>query len=401
MREQWNFASAGQLIFGPHAVDRVGQMARRLGLRRALIVSDEVLARIGIVDQVRQPLKEAGIEVGLFAGGEPDPSTTTVDGCVEAARAGTFDALVAVGGGSNIDTAKTAATILTHGGEVSDYFGVDRVPGPLMPLIAVATTAGTGSEVTAGSVITDVSVDVKKAILSPYMRPSVAICDPLLTMSCPAKVTADSGIDALTHAIGAFTCIDYRFLPAVEEPIPVYPGKSPLTDSLALQAIELIGRNLRLAVYQPENLQAREGMSLAAMVAGLAFSNAGLVIVHSLQYAVATRVHNSHGEGNGMLLPYVMQYNLPARPELFATIARLLGERVEGLTPIEAAAKSVDAVQRLKSDIGIPMRLRDVGVQESDIPAMAQQAIAVGRLLELNPRPLRLQDMEGILRAAY
>ena len=401
MREQWTFASAGQLIFGPHAVDRVGQMAQRLGLHRSLIVTDKVLAEIGLVDQVRQPLEEAGIQVGLYDGGEPEPSTKAVYGCVDAARAGDYDSLVAVGGGSNIDTAKTAAILLTHGGEVSDYFGVDLVPGPSMPLIAVATTSGTGSEVTAGAVITDEQLDIKKTVLSPYMRPTVAICDPLLTLSCPSKVTADSGIDALTHAIGSYTCIDYRFLPAAQEPNPVYPGKNALADSFGLQAIERIGSNLRTAVYQPQNLVARENMQMAAMLAGLAFSNSGLVIVHSLQYAVASHVHNSHGEGNGLLLPYVMQYNLPACPEEFATIAMLLGENVDGLNTLDAAARSVEAVQRLKADIGIPMHLRDIGIREADIPDMAQTAMGIGRLLELNPRPLSQTDMEAILRAAF
>ena len=400
MREQWTFASAGQLIFGPHAVGQVGRMARRLGLSRPLIVSDKVLVELGLVERVCQSLEDAGIHGFLFDGGEPEPSTKTVYACVETACAHEHDSLVAVGGGSNIDTAKAAAILLTHGGMLPDYFGVDRVPGPVLPIIAVSTTAGTGSEVTAGAVITDEDRDMKMVLLSPYLRPRVAICDPLLTLSCPHKVTADSGMDALTHAVEAYTCVDYRSLPT-EEPVPAFPGKNPLSDSFALQAIKLIGGSLRMAVHRPQNLEAREKMHLGAMLAGLAFSNGGLTIVHSLQIAVAARAHNSHGEGNGLLLPYVMKYNLPACPGAFATIAALLGENVDGLSPLEAAAKSVDAVQRLKADIGIPMRLRDVGIVETDIPDVARMALENKRLLVFNPRPLSQRDMEAVVRAAY
>ena len=401
MREQWTFSSAGEVIFGLHAVDRVGLAARRLGVDRALIVSDKMLAEIGLVDRLRQPLEGAGIEVGLYDGCEPEPPTKAVYGCVEAVRTGGYDSLVALGGGSNIDTAKATAILLTHGGELPDYFGQHLVPGPVLPILAVPTTAGTGSEVTHVCVITDEERNLKTAILSPYLRPRVAICDPLLTLSCPPKVTADSGIDALTHAVESYTCVDYHYLPAVDDHNPVFPGKNLLADSFALQAIGLIGQHLRAAVYQGQDVQAREKMHLASLMAGLAFSNSGVAMVHALQYSVASRVHNSHGEGNGLLLPYVMEYNLPARPVAFATIARLLGEAVDGLSPRDAAAKSVEAVQRLKADIGIPMRLRDVGVQEADIPAMAQEAVEIQRLMLLNPRPMMLRDAEAVLRAAY
>ena len=401
MREQWTFSCAGEVIFGLHAVERVGLVARRLGVSRALIVSDGQLAAAGLIDRVRRPLDEAGIEAGVYEGGEPEPSTRAVRGCVEAGQAGGFDCLVGLGGGSNIDTAKAAAVLLSHGGNVPDYFGEHQVPEPILPLIAIPTTAGTGSEVTVAAVITDEERHLKSAILSPYLRPRVAICDPLLTLSCPPKVTADSGIDALTHAIECYTAVDYRYLPPLGDESAIYPGKNPLSDTLALRAIELVGRYLRPAVYQGQNVEARENMHLASLLAGLAFSNGALGAVHALQYAVAAQVPSSHGEGNGLLLPYVMEHNLAAQPEAFATIAALLGEAVEGLPPLEAASWGVAAVQRLKADIGIPMRLRELGVEQSAIPAMAEIAASLERLNRLNPRPLTRQDAEAILRAAY
>ncbi len=401
MGEQWTFASAGQVIFGMRAVERVGRLALWLGVRRPLIVSDRILVGLGIVDSVRRILAEAGLSPAVYDGGEPEPCTGTVYRCVEAARAGEHDSLIAVGGGSNIDTAKAAAVILSHGGSLPEYYGINRVPGPVLPLIAVPTTAGTGSEVSAGAVIADEAQGLKMALFSPHLRPRAAICDPLLTLTCPPKVTADSGMDALTHAIEAYTCLDHRSLPEEDDPFPAYPGANPLSASLALQAIGLIGQSLRQAVYQPQNLEAREMMHLAALLAGLAFSNGGLTITHALQYALAARVHNSHGEGNGLLLPYVMAYNLPACPQAFAEIARRLGEQVGGLSPIEAAHRSVEAVQRLKADVGVPMRLRDVGVGEADIPDMARIAASMRRLVVLNPRPVSAPEMEALLRAAY
>ena len=401
MGEQWTFSSAGEVIFGLHAVERVGVAARRLGIRRALIVTDPVLVGAGLVDPVRRPLEEAGIAVGVYEGGQPEPPVEAVESCLEAARVGGYDGLVAVGGGSNIDLAKATATLLAHGGTLQDYFGEQRVPGPVLPVIAISTTAGTGSEVTGFAVLTDTARQLKTSIRSFYLRPRVAICDPLLTLSGPPKVTADAGIDALTHAVESFTGLDYRCLPPLGEHSPSYPGKNPLADTLACAAIELIGRYLRVAVHQGRNVEAREKMHLASLLAGLAFSNGALGIVHALEYAVAAFVPCSHGAGNGLLLPYVMAYNLPAQPEAFATVARLLGEPVAGLSAIEAAGRGVESVQRLKADIGIPMRLRDLGVKETDIPAMARIAVGLEQLLAVNPRPLTQPDAEAILRQAY
>ncbi len=401
MRTTWNFNSAGQLLFGPQAVKHLGAIAARLKARRALIVTDPVLARTALVDQVRGPLVEAGIDVALFAGGEPEPSFRAVGACLEAARAAKPDLLVGLGGGSNMDLTKITATVLTHGGGPRDYAGEDKVPGPILPIVCVPTTAGTGSEVSAASVLTDNENQIKVGVLSNYLRPRAAVVDPLLTVGCPPKLTADSGIDALTHAIEAYTAVDNETFPLPPGEHTLYQGRHPLGDCLAEKAIALVGANLRTAVKQADNLAAREGMALGATLAGLAFSNVGVALVHALEYPVGGATHCSHGAGNGLLLPFVMRFNLPVRQRAFASIARLLGEDVAGLSEAQAAERAVQAVERLRGDIGIPGRLRDLGVTRQQLRPFAEKAFGIRRILRVNPRPMTVDDLEQILEEAY
>jgi len=394
MRETWTFNSAGQIVFGRNAVNQLGEIAQRLRARRVLIVTDTVLERAGTLERVCKPLAAAGIETAAFTGGEPEPSMRAALACLDTARSARPDALVGLGGGSNMDLAKLTATLLAHGGSPADYVGDGKVPGPIAPLICVPTTAGTGSEVSAASVITDTENHIKVGILSNYLRPAVAVVDPLLTVSCPAKVTADSGIDALTHAIEAYTAVDNADFPLPPGERSVYQGRHPLGDLTAEKAIRLIGQNLRRAVKDGNDLEAREGMALAALLAGLAFSNVGVAVVHALEYPVGGAVHCSHGCGNGLLLPFVMRFNLPARKREFAEIARLLGEE-----PI--AERAITAVEKLRADIGIPPRLRDIGCREEQLRPFAEKAFGIKRILRVNPRAVTVDDLHGILREAY
>jgi alcohol dehydrogenase class IV len=242
---------------------------------------------------------------------------------------------------------------------------------------------------------------MKVGILSNYLRPRFAVVDPLLTVSCPPKVTADSGIDALTHAIEAYTAVDNEAFPLPEGERTIYQGRHPLGDLLAERAIELIGANLRRAVADGGDLAAREAMALGATLAGLAFSNVGVAVVHALEYPVGGATHCSHGAGNGLLLPYVMRFNLPARIARFGRIAQLLGKEITGLDEQSAAEQAVTAVEQLKTDIGIPQRLRDLGVTPDQLPLFAEKAFAVKRILRVNPVPVTAQDLEGILRTAW
>ena len=401
MRTTWTFHSAGQLVFGRGAVNQTGEVARELKLRRLLLVTDERLIAAGLDRGVRDSLAAAGITVDVFSSGQPEPSLDLVEQCVVQARAARPDGVLGLGGGSNMDLAKIVAAVLTHGGGPRDYVGEYRVPGPVLPLICMPTTSGTGSEVTAASVLTDTANQIKVGVLSNYLRPRLAIVDPLLTVSCPAKVTADSGIDALTHAIEAYTAVDNETFPLPTGERTVYQGRHPLADCLAEKAIELIGRHLVAAVREPQNLDAREGMSLAATVAGLSFSNTGVALVHAMEYPVGGAVHCSHGAGNGLLLPFVMRYNLPLRVKQFARIAELLGEDTRGLSPEAAAERAIAAVERLKAAIGIPARLRDLGVSEAQLPLFAGKAFNIKRILRVNPRVPTAADIEAVYRAAF
>lgn len=401
MRETWTFHAAGQLLFGRNAVRQLGDVAGRLGARRLLLVTDPALVQAGVADRVRVPLAEAGVTVSVFDGGEPEPSLRAADACVAAARDFRPDALLGLGGGSNMDLAKITATVLAHGGTPRAYVGDDKVPGPIRPLVCVPTTAGTGSEVSAAAVLTDTDNHIKVGILSNYLRPRVAVVDPLLTVSCPPKVTADSGIDALTHAVEAYTAVDNAAFPLPPGERTVYQGRHPLGDVLAEKAIALIGTNLRRAVARGDDLEAREGMALGATLAGLAFSNVGVAVVHALEYPVGGATHCSHGAGNGLLLPFVMRFNLPARRRELASIAQLLGEDVTGLDAQAAAERAVAAVERLRADIGVPQRLRDLGVTEAQLRPFAEKAFGIQRILRVNPRRVTADDLEAILRAAY
>src|SRR5947209_7357167 len=242
MPETWTFHSAGQIIFGRNAVNRLGEVVKQLQTKRIIIVTDAILAKIGLVGRVRTPLTESGVNWQVFDGGEAEPSLRAADACIGQARRFQPDAVLGLGGGSNMDLAKITATVLAHGGNPRDYVGEFKIPGPILPLICVPTTAGTGSEVSAASVLTDTDNQVKVGVLSNYLRPRVAVVDPLMTVSCPPKVTADSGIDALTHAIEAYTAVDNAVFPLPPGERSIYQVRHPLGDTPAERAITLIGR---------------------------------------------------------------------------------------------------------------------------------------------------------------
>ena len=341
LRETWTFHTAGQIVFGRNAVRQLGDIAQRLGARRVLVITDPILDKAGILATVRESLGPVAVEA--FTGGEPEPSVRVAEACVEQCKSARPDLIVGVGGGSNMDLAKLTATLLAHPGSPRAFFGVTtRYPARILPLVCVPTTAGSGSEVSGAAVVTDSDNHMKVGILSNYLRAKAAVVDPLLTLSCPPKVTADSGIDALTHAIEAYTAVDNVDFPLPPGVRSIYQGRHPLGDVIAEKAIALVGQFLRRAVKDGRDLEARDGMSLAALLGGMAFSNVGVAAVHALEYPIGGAIHCSHGLGNGLLLPYVMRFNLPARKREFASIARLLlGEDINGLS-VDAAAEKAD-----------------------------------------------------------
>ena len=399
-RTTWNFYSTGRLFFGCGAVRELANLVRRFTAQRFLIVTDPALVSAGVVDRVRQPLIDAGHTVDVFDGGEPEPSIDVANTAIEHARSFAPDCIIGVGGGSNMDLAKITANVVTHGGTVHDYFEFDNVPGPILPLVCIPTTSGTGSEVSHAAVLTDTANKMKVSTLSNFLRPALAVVDPELTVSCPPQATADSGIDALTHAIEGYTATRSTLLdvpPGTDFP---YDGSNPVGDVLAEKAIRLIGQHFVNAVQQPDNLDARSGMALAATLAGMSFSNCGVAIVHALEYPLGGTLHCSHGAGNGLLLPYVMRFNLEARLPEFANIAAWLGEDVSPLNQTEAAERSIKAVERLRAATGIPARIADIGGKAEQLEEFAAKAFGIRRLMTLNARLPTEADLLGILQAA-
>ena len=406
MRNTWTFHSAGQLIFGNGAVQQLGRRCLERGWHRAVVVTDKNLVQAGIVARVEESLRQVKVAVSVFAEGEAEPSVALAIRAAEHAAIFQPQVMIGLGGGSNIDLAKFAAVLVKHGGQPAEYdpsqfFSFNNVPGPVMPIIGIPTTAGTGSEVSHAAVLTDTQNHIKVSTLSNHLRPALALVDPELTYTCPPKVTADSGIDALTHAIEAMTAIDFSLLPVPPEEDVAYSGSHPLGDSLAEKAIELIGKHLPAAVADGGNCVAREGMALASTLAGLAFSNCAVALVHALEYPLGAVLHCSHGAGNGLLLPYVMRFNLPAKTAAFAKIAHLLGEDIRGASETEAAGRSIVAVERLRENVGIPARIRELGGTRDQLPTFAAKAYAIKRLRDVNPRVPSEADLLGILEAAF
>jgi alcohol dehydrogenase class IV len=389
----WSFHSAGSLHFGRGALAALPRHARRLLNERVLIISDQTLKSAGIVDQIRSHLP--GNTVHEFIDIVPEPPSDVIEAATMFAREVKPDLIIGVGGGSNMDAAKLVALLHACGGTLSEYVGDCRVPNLITDLICIPTTAGTGSEVSAAAVYTDSANAIKVSCLSPFLRPMAAIVDPSLTDKCPPKVTADSGIDALTHAIEAFTAVDHAdFITRPPGTETVYQGKNAMADAMARECIGLVAKHLRTAVHEPTNTAARDGMALAATLGGLAFSNAGVALVHAMEYPVGGAVHVSHGAGNGLLLPFVMKFNAEVRGEAIAEIGTLLG------TDRDTHA-AIAAVENLKADIGIPKRLREIGVTREQLPGFADKAFAIKRLMRVNPRMPSRDEILSIYEAAY
>ena len=387
------------LVFGNGQRRTLPQYARALG-QRALLVTDARMAGETDFAELVSAVEKAGVAVSVFSGVEAELPADCIAAGVDRGAAHAADLIVGIGGGSCLDAAKIIALLMAHSGSISDYYGEFKVPGEVLPLIAIPTTSGTGSEVTPVAVVSDKNRAVKVGIASPHLIPHTAICDPELTYGCPSGLTAVSGADALTHAIEAFTTA--RRAPdgsTVHD--HVFVGKNALSDFYALEAIRLIGASLPKAVHDTTDRAARADMMRGATLAGLAFGAAGTAAAHAVQYPVGALTHTAHGVGVAAMMPYVMEFNLPmARPEM-AEIAVALGLNVEGLGEAERAAAAIDGVADLFAGIGIPANIGLLGVAEDQLDWIAEQALAATRLVKNNPRPLDAQSMARLVRAAY
>jgi alcohol dehydrogenase class IV len=377
------FKIANKLITGEGSIEKLYEETHRLGMKNPLIVTDEILEKIGVVEKVQSKLK--GVTSGVYTGVKPEPEIAIVEECTVMFREGNYDGIIAVGGGSAIDIGKCVSAFASFEGSIEELFGTDLVPQKGVPVIAIPTTAGTGSEVTNIAILSDKEAQLKKGIVSDYLLPDVAIVTPEMTLTMPKSVTAASGIDALVHAIEAYISVN----------------ASPITDALAVGAMKLIAVNLPKAYANPDNLKARENMATASLMAGMSFGNAGVGAVHALAYPLGGRYHIAHGVSNALLLTYVMEWNKISCLERFRDIAEALGENVTGLTDHEAADIAVDAMRRLCDAVNIPKGLRTFNVPEEDIPSMAEDASKIERLLKNNPRKFSVDEIEKIYRSAY
>ncbi len=378
-----SFKIAHKLITGRGAIEQLADELTRLNVDHPLIVTDAALVKSGTVDLALAHL--GGRTYEIFDRVLPDPEIAIVEDCMRAYREGGHDGLIGLGGGSAIDIAKSVGAYAGYHGTLEDLFGIDQVPRKGPPLIAIPTTAGTGSEVTNVAILSDKQAQLKKGIVSDYLLPDVALVSPQMTLTCPRSVTAASGVDAMVHAIEAYLSLN----------------ASPITDALAIGAIKLIATALPKAYANPANLQAREEMATASLMAGMAFGNAGVGAVHALAYPLGGRFNIAHGVSNALLLPYVMSWNKIACVERMQEIAVAMGVNVAGLSLIEAADKAVAAMTDLCAAVEIPAGLSSFGVPLDAIPSMAEEAAATERLMRNNPRRLSAADIEKIYRAAY
>ena len=385
MGQTRQFRAPAVISTGPGAAREAGAYTKQHG-GKALIITDANLEKIGLLAEVKASLEAAGVSYSVYDKVVMEPVVEYVDDGLRALNEAEANVVVAVGGGSPIDTGKAVAAMSRNPGRISEYMGVGKLGKPSMPLIAIPTTAGTGSEVTPFTIITDPATDIKMLISSPYLIPSVALVDPLMTMKMPRSITAATGLDALTHAIEAYVSVKAQ----------------PLTDTFALSAIRLISTNLLRAYSQPDNLEARSSVLMGALQAGLAFANSSVALVHGMARPIGAYFHVAHGVSNAVLLPTVIEFSVPGNPRRYADIAEAMGEQTKGLHVDDAAVKTVEAVRRLNADLQIPT-LRGLKIDEAKFDAvvgkMAADAIASGSPGN-NPRIASPEEIVNLYRKA-
>jgi len=384
MLKTFSFTGARKIVFGCGSVSGLAAQVRDLRAKKPFVAIDGNLAKLGMRDRIMEMFDREGMKAVLYDGVLPEPPLEQADEGARLALKGKCDIVIGIGGGSAMDVAKAVAVVAAHGAEAKDFLGLNRVPGPGLPTIMVPTTAGTGSEVTFTAVFVRPDLRKKEGMNSVYMYPDLALLDPELTLSLPPQPTAASGIDALCHAIESYTSVI----------------ASPASEMFSLEAIRLIAENLRTCVHNGKDLEAREAQLLGSLYAGIGLANAGVGAAHSLSYPLGGKYGISHGVANTLMLPRIMEYNLPGALEKFALVAEVMGENTEGLSVRDAAMLAVEAVDALIEDCGIATGLEELGIPEEDFPEMARVAMTVARPLENNPRKVTLEDAIEIYRTA-
>ena len=378
MKATFNYPT--RIVFGEGVLQELPGMVKGLGARKPMVVTDTGLMQTDIVRRVTDFLRKDNLEAEVYSDVEPNPTDAQVDEGAEAFRSSGSDCIVAVGGGSPLDAAKAIQVRVLHTEPIEEYDdmkgGDALITGPLPPLVAVPTTSGTGSEVSRAAVITVKAVGRKVVIFSPRLMPAVAVCDPKLTYGLPPRVTAETGMDALSHNLEAFLAVGYH----------------PMADGIALQGMRMVGKNLRAAVQDGRNVNARREMMAASMMGAVAFQK-GLGVIHSAAHALGAVTNIGHGLANAILMPHALRFNAEAAPDRVAEVASALG------AADTSGEGAVEAVARLLEDIGLPSSLSDAGVKEEHLPLLTEKAMADGCHTQ-NPRSVSAAEMEALIRAA-
>lgn len=373
-----NFFSPNKIVLGVGAARTVGTEARGLGAGKAIIVTDAGLMQTGLVEQIRESLASEGVKVVLYDKAEIETPARVIDECGALARSEACDLVVAVGGGTTIDTAKGVSVMAVNKGSVLDYEGMDRVPRKGLPKIMIPTTAGSGSEVTRVFAVTRED-KAKTVVYTAHNLADIVVLDPLLTLSLPRSLTAETGLDVLAHAMEAYTS----------------HNATPFSDMLAAEAMRLVGKSLLTAYAKGENIEARFDMLLAGTMAGLAFSSGGLGAIHALSF-VLENFGMGHAKSVSVMMPHVMEYNKLGAPEKYRAVAGFLGEDVAGMSAREGADAAVHAVAYLLNKMDISGRLADYGISSDNVPAMVESTMKQARLFAPNARNMTAKDVTGI-----
>ncbi|MGP8154836.1 MAG: iron-containing alcohol dehydrogenase [Smithella sp.] len=385
MRKTFSFTGAKKIIFGNGSILTLAGHIKEHHAENPLIVIDKNIAKTGLLEKIASILVPEGIKFTVYDKINPEPGIELADEGAKIAVKNKCDIVIGIGGGSAMDVAKAIAVLATNKGSAVDYLGLNKVPKQGLPKIMIPTTAGTGSEVTFTAVFVRKNLKKKEGMNSPYLYPELALLDPELTLSLPSSPTAQTGLDALCHAIESYTSVN----------------SSPVSEMFSLEAIALIAENLRTCVHDGKSIVARERMLLGSLYAGIGLANAGVTAVHSLSYPLGGKYGVGHGLANTMMLPAVMAFNLPAALEKFADVAEAMGECIDGLPARESAYLALEAVEALIEDCGVYTSLAQFGIKEKDFPILADVALTVARPLENNPRKITKEDMIAIYAQAF
>lgn len=364
--------------------EKTGELVKELGVTRVLIVTDKGVRAANLLEGIEKSLLDVNVDYEIYDEVEPNPSSETIHRGVDYLKQHKSDAVLAVGGGSSIDTAKGIAAMATNPGHILEYEGVGKITNLPLPIIAIPTTAGTGSETTNSTIVTNRETSFKLAVISPHLFPNLAILDPALTLGLPQEITAATGMDALTHAIESYTS----------------KAANPVSQAFAMQAVKMIGENLTKSYFVGTDLVSRENMLVASMLAGVAFSQSRLGNVHAISHTLGGVFNISHGIANAALLPFVMKFNLPACADKYKDIAIALGKDVSGLSTLQAAEKAIETVIEMNQSMNIPPNIKDLGVSLDYLSKLVEDSMRSGNVL-INPRLTKPADIQSIIERAY